>query len=166
MAKPPLILLVDDDENDLRMIRTALTRSGTELNVSCVHDGAEALEYLYRRGEFKDRAPDNPSMLLLDLNMPRADGWDVMRQVKADTALRNIPVVVFTSSARDQDVLHSYELGANAYVVKPIDMGEFMAAITDIKEFWAGRNQPPPETPAAPPPGPSRLPLAVRIVPT
>lgn len=138
-----LMLVADDDENDLRMILEALAGRGADLEVRTVHDGAETLDYLYGREAFKDRLPGNPEVLLLDLNMPRIDGWEVLRQVKADATLRTIPVVVFTSSSRDHDVEQCYELGANAYVVKPIDFHAFTEVVRDIRVFWTERNHPP-----------------------
>lgn len=144
MNKPLIILIADDDENDLKMTLAAFAGRGTSSKVFAVHDGAEAMDYLHRRGEFKSRAPGNPDVLLLDLNMPRLDGWEVLRQIKADALLKSIPVVVFTSSQLERDVRECYELGANAYVVKPIDYGQFMNAILDIRTFWMGRNQPSP----------------------
>ncbi len=143
MSKSLVILVADDDDNDLAMTLAALARRGAKPTVFAVHDGAEALDFLHHRGEFQGRTPGNPDVLLLDLNMPKLDGWEVLRQLKADEQLKTIPVVVFTSSKRDRDVQESYELGANAYVVKPIDFEEFTNAILDIKSFWTERNQPP-----------------------
>lgn len=143
MSKPHLILVADDDANDLQMLLAALAPFGSDLEVRTVRDGAEALDYLRGREAFRARPPGNPDLLLLDLNMPRVDGWTVLRQVKADAALRTIPVVVFTSSARDLDVTRCYELGANAYVVKPIDFHEFTEVVQDVRRFWTGRNHPP-----------------------
>src|SRR5258708_40218296 len=143
MSKRNLSLVADDDENDLRMTLAALASRDADLEVRPVHDGAEALDYLYGQGAFKDRPAGNPGMLLLDLNMPRIDGWEVLRRIKADAALRTMPVVVFTSSSRDRDVEQCYELGANAYVVKPIDFKEFTEVVRDIQHFWTERNHPP-----------------------
>jgi CheY-like chemotaxis protein len=139
-----LILVADDDENDLRMTLEALAARGARPTVVGVRDGAEALDFLHRRGEFKERAPGHPQFLLLDLNMPRLDGWEVLRQVKSDTALKTLPVVVFTSSRRDRDVRECYELGANAFVVKPIDFEQFLAVVREVHSFWAERNVPSP----------------------
>lgn len=143
MSKPRLILVADDDANDLQMILAALAPPGSDLEVRTMRDGAETLDYLHGREGFKERPPGNPDLLLLDLNMPRVDGWAVLRQVKTDAVLRTIPVVVFTSSSRDRDVARCYELGANAYVVKPIDFHEFTGAVGDIRRFWTGCNHPP-----------------------
>ena len=144
MNKRAMILVVDDDENDVRMTLAALARHGVEAQVCVADDGAEALDYLHCRGKFKDRPPGNPGLLLLDLNMPRIDGWGVLRELKADAHFRTIPVVVFTSSARDHDVAQCYELGANAFVVKPIAFDQFSETVRDIRAFWIGRNHPPP----------------------
>ncbi|MDB6115764.1 MAG: response regulator receiver protein [Lacunisphaera sp.] len=140
MKKPSEILLVDDDENDLLMIVAALTRSGAPA-VSMAHDGAEAIDYFHARGRFKARAPGNPGLMLLDLHMPRVDGWEVLRHTKSNPQFRLTPVVVFSSSARESDIHHSYELGANAYVVKPIDYVLFQRAIQQIEAFWLDCNQ-------------------------
>jgi CheY-like chemotaxis protein len=145
MNKTITILVADDDEHDLRMtLEALLQRNGRAPTVIAVHDGAEALDFLHGRGAFKSRSPGNPQFLLLDLNMPRLDGWEVLRQIRADAALRTMPVVIFTSSGRDRDVQECYDLGANAYVVKPIDFTEFSNAIRDIQMFWTDRNEPPP----------------------
>ncbi|MBI4624596.1 MAG: response regulator [Verrucomicrobia bacterium] len=144
MSNPLITLVADDDENDLNMTLAALACRGAQSKVFAVHDGAEAMDYLLSRGDFKSRMAGNPKVLLLDLNMPRLDGWEVLRQIKADARLKTIPVVIFTSSKRERDVRESYELGANAYVVKPIDYGEFTNAILEIQSFWTERNVPPP----------------------
>jgi len=148
MSAPATILVVDDDENDSRMTREALTPLAAGLQVCAVYDGVEALDYLYRRGAFQTREPGNPEVILLDLNMPRVDGWQALRQIKSDPVLKAIPVVVFTSSARDHDVMRCYELGANAVVVKPIAFDEFTRTVRDIQAFWAGCNRPSPGAPA------------------
>lgn len=147
MSRPLVILVADDDENDRNMTLAALASRGARSQVIAVQDGVEVLDYLLSRGEFKARVPGHPNVLLLDLNMPRIDGWEVLRQIKADAGLRSIPVVIFTSSKRERDVRESYALGANAYVVKPIDFGEFTDALLEIQAFWTERNVPPP-TPA------------------
>ena len=138
MKKLSDILLVDDDENDLLMIVAALTRTGPPAVMA--HDGAEAIDYFHSRGRFKGRAPGNPALMLLDLHMPRVDGWEVLRHTKSDPQFRLTPVVVFSSSARESDVRQSYELGANAYVVKPIDYVLFQRAIQGIESFWLDCN--------------------------
>lgn len=140
MSISPRILLVDDDENDLRMIASAFVTAEDASALFAVHDGAEALDYLHARGTFHERAAGLPELILLDLNMPRINGWEVLRQVKGDSRLRRIPVVIFSSSARDTDVMQSYDLGANAYVVKPINFELFRQSIRAIEEFWLHSN--------------------------
>ena len=152
MTKSAVILVADDDENDLNMTLAALASHAAAPKVFAVRDGAEAMDFLHSHGEFKARAPGNPDMLLLDLNMPKIDGWEVLRLIKSDHQLKSIPVVIFTSSKRERDVRASYELGANAYVVKPIDYGQFTHAVDAIQTFWAERN--------VPPPAPGRVPAA------
>jgi len=144
MSRTFIILVADDDENDLAMTLAALTSQGDVQRVCAVHEGAEALDFLYSHGSFQSRAPGNPELVLLDLHMPRVDGWGVLRQIKSDATLKTIPVIIFTSSARERDVQFSYELGANAYVVKPIDYREYKAVLTDLHSFWLERNAPPP----------------------
>jgi len=145
------ILVADDDEHDLAMICAAFQKAGgARLRVNCVHDGAEALDFLYGRGGFASRELAPPAFLLLDLHMPRVNGWEVLRQVKEDASLSAIPVVIFSSSARDADVRRCYDLGANAYVVKPIDFGEFESVIGATEAFWVRCNHRP-EPKAAPP---------------
>jgi DNA-binding response OmpR family regulator len=107
-------------------------------------DGEEALDYLYRRGTFTTRSNDNPAVLLLDLKLPKVDGLEVLQQIKSDQKLRMIPVVVLTSSHEERDMVASYRLGVNAYVVKPVDFHEFVNAIKELGIFWAIINQPPP----------------------
>jgi CheY-like chemotaxis protein len=141
MNTNPGILVADDDENDLRMIEMALNRGEQSTAVSYVHDGGEALDYLYGRGRFAHQGVESPGLILLDLHMPRVDGWEVLKQVKADERLKWIPVVVFSSSAREVDVRHCYDLGANAYVVKPIDFEQFQQTIEAIEAFWVVCNQ-------------------------
>jgi CheY-like chemotaxis protein len=112
--------------------------------VVVTRDGEEALDYLYRRGPFTTRSNDNPAVLLLDLKLPKIDGLEVLQQIKSDQKLRMIPVVVLTSSREERDMVASYRLGVNAYVVKPVDFHEFVNAIRELGIFWAIINQPPP----------------------
>lgn len=109
-----------------------------------VRDGAEALDFLYRRQQFAHRPADNPGLILLDLKMPKIDGLEVLRQVKSDPGLRTIPVVMLTSSREQQDVVRTYDLGVNAYVVKPVVFSDFMEAVKVLGQFWAVINEPPP----------------------
>jgi CheY-like chemotaxis protein len=138
------ILLVEDDPKDVELTLTALEEYKLANEVVVVHDGEEALDYLYRRGAFATRATDNPAVLLLDLKLPKVDGLEVLQQIKADAKLKLIPVVVLTSSHEERDMVTSYKLGVNAYVVKPVDFHEFVNAVKELGIFWALVNEPPP----------------------
>jgi CheY-like chemotaxis protein len=144
MADLGRILMVEDDPNDVELTLTALAEYNLANEVVVTHDGAEALDYLYCRGSFAGRATDNPAVLLLDLKLPKVDGLQVLKQLKSDEKLRVIPVVVLTSSREERDMVESYRLGVNAYVVKPVDFHEFVNAIKELGVFWAVINQPPP----------------------
>lgn len=143
---PKRILLVDDSPNDREMALEALKEHKLVNEVVALRDGVEALDYLYRRGEFADRPEGNPAVILLDLKMPRVDGIEVLRQVKSDEKLKVIPIVVMTSSREDQDVIESYKLGVNAYVVKPLSFHEFIDAIKVLGAFWIMLNEAPPSS--------------------
>lgn len=136
MNPRPCILVVDDDENDLRMIAGALPSGGDRPEVCVARDGEEALDFVYQRGRFENRTQGTPGLVMLDLHMPRVNGWEVLKQMKSDPQFRWVPVVIFSSSARDSDVCDSYELGANAYVVKPIDFELFRQTVRAIDAFW------------------------------
>jgi len=138
------ILLVDDSPRDREMALEALETHNLVNEVVTLRDGVEALDYLFRRGEFADRPPGQPAVVLLDLKMPRIDGLEVLRQIKRDPGLRTIPVVMMTSSRQEQDVANSYDLGVNAYVVKPVRFEEFVDAVRQLGGFWALLNEPPP----------------------
>ncbi len=138
------ILLVEDDPKDVELTLTALEDYNLANEVVVARDGEEALDYLFRRGAFTTRSNDNPAVLLLDLKLPKVDGLEVLQQVKSDERLRMIPVVVLTSSREETDVVASYRLGVNAYVVKPVDFHEFVNAIRELGIFWAIINAPPP----------------------
>lgn len=140
MNPRPCILVVDDDENDLRMIAGALPSGGDRPEVFFARDGEEALDFMYQRGAYQSRPGGTPGLMMLDLHMPRVNGWEVLRQMKSDPQLRWVPVVIFSSSARDSDVCDSYELGANAYVVKPIDFELFRQTVRAIDTFWINCN--------------------------
>ena len=142
MLKP--ILLVEDNPHDLELTLIALSKSQLANEVVIARDGAEALDYLHRRGEFKERAVGNPAVVLLDLKLPKVDGLEVLREIRNTDCLKSMPVVMLTSSKEEQDVVRSYELGVNAYVVKPVDFSEFLRAIADLGIFWAVLNEPPP----------------------
>ena len=138
------ILLVEDDPKDIELTLTTLEEYNLANEVVVTHDGEEALDYLYRRGAFTTRLNGNPAVLLLDLKLPKVDGLEVLQQVKSDEKLRMIPVVVLTSSREESDMVASYALGVNAYVVKPVDFYEFVNAIRELGVFWAIINEPPP----------------------
>jgi CheY-like chemotaxis protein len=139
------ILLAEDSSQDVELTLNALAENNITNSVDVARDGAEALDYLYKRGKFEGRQSGNPVLVLLDLKMPRMDGLEVLRAVKADPRLRTIPVVVLTSSREEQDVVRSYELGVNAYVVKPVEFDQFMRAVRDLGLFWLLINETPPE---------------------
>jgi CheY-like chemotaxis protein len=138
------ILLVEDDPKDVELTLTALEEYNLANEVVVAHDGEEALDYLYCRGNFSARPEQNPAVLLLDLKLPKLDGLEVLQQIKSDGNLRMIPVVVLTSSREEKDMVTSYQLGVNAYVVKPVDFHEFVNAIKELGMFWAIINEPPP----------------------
>ena len=138
------ILIVEDDPKDVELTLTALEEYNLANEVVVTRDGEEALDYLYCRGNFKMRTSDNPAVLLLDLKLPKVDGLEVLQQIKSDEKLKMIPVVVLTSSREERDMVASYKLGVNAYVVKPVDFHEFVNAIKELGIFWAVINEPPP----------------------
>ena len=138
------ILMVEDDPKDVELTLTALDEYNLANEVVVTRDGAEALDYLYCRGNFSTRSSDNPAVLLLDLKLPKVDGLEVLQQIRSDDKLKMIPVVVLTSSHEEKDMVASYKLGVNAYVVKPVDFHEFVNAIKELGVFWAVINEPPP----------------------
>ena len=138
------ILLVDDDPNDVELTLTALAESNLANEVVTARNGAEALDYLYQRGKFSARQDEFPAVILLDLKMPKVSGIEVLRQIKADADLKLIPVVVLTSSREATDLEQCYQLGVNAYVVKPVRIEDFISAIKTIGIFWAVINELPP----------------------
>lgn len=138
------ILLVEDDPKDVELTLIALGEYNLANEVVVASDGEQALDYLYCRGNYAGRARENPSVLLLDLKLPKVDGLEVLRQIKSDEKLRMLPVVVLTSSREEKDLVASYQLGVNAYVVKPVDFHEFVNAIKELGVFWAVVNEPPP----------------------
>ena len=141
---PKRILLVDDSPRDRELALDALNEYNLLNEIVALRDGAEALDYLYRRGEYVNRPEEQPAVILLDLKMPRVDGLEVLRQIKGDPQLKMIPVVMMTSSREDQDLVNSYRLGVNAYVVKPLSFHEFIEAIKVLGAFWAVLNEPAP----------------------
>ena len=138
------ILMVEDDPKDVELTLTALEDYKLANEVVVTRDGEEALDYLYCRGNFTMRPPGNPAVLLLDLKLPKVDGLEVLQQIRSDEKLRMIPVVVLTSSHEERDMVASYTLGVNAYVVKPVDFHEFINAVKELGIFWAVINEPPP----------------------
>jgi len=143
------ILLVEDNEEDVELTMAALEELKLANEVVVTRDGVEALDYLYRRGPYGGRAEENPVVVLLDLKMPRVDGLQVLRQIKGDDALKTTPVVMLTSSREERDLVESYRLGANAYVVKPVDFEKFTEAVRELGVFWALINEAPPRGAAA-----------------
>jgi CheY-like chemotaxis protein len=139
-------LLVEDDPRDVELTLTALEEHSLANRVVVARDGAEALDYLYRRGAYADLPVGHPLVVLLDLKMPKVDGLQVLRQVKGDPALKTIPVVVLTSSRQEQDIVESYGLGANAYVVKPVAFDRFVEVVKHLGLFWVLTNEPSPGT--------------------
>ena len=142
------ILLAEDNLDDIELTLRVLAEYHLANKVDVVRDGLEALDYLFRRGRFADRPPGNPALLLLDNKMPRVDGLEVVRRVKADERLKTIPVVMLTSSREQGDLFKSYELGVNAYVIKPVKFYDFVNAVRELGAFWGIVNEPPPQSPS------------------
>jgi len=146
MAPLKRILLAEDNERDVELTLAALDEHNLANEVVVARDGAEALDYLYGRGKFAGHANGLPVVVLLDLKMPKVDGLEVLRMMRNDPEIRHVPVVMVTSSREEQDLVHSYELGVNAYVVKPVDFQKFVESVKQIGMFWAIINEPPPGT--------------------
>src|SRR6201985_2040252 len=144
MSELARILLVEDDPRDVELTLMALGEYNLANEVVVTRDGEEALDYLYCRGDFNTRPNDNPAVMLLDLKLPKVDGLEVLQQIKSDERLKTIPVVVLTSSREETDMMRSYRLGVNGYVVKPVDFHEFVNAVKELGVFWAVVNEPPP----------------------
>jgi DNA-binding response OmpR family regulator len=138
------ILMVEDDPKDVELSLTALEEYNLANEVVVARDGEEALDYLYCRGKFAARPDGNPAVLLLDLKLPKVNGLEVLQQIRSDEKLKMMPVVVLTSSHEEKDMVASYKLGVNAYVVKPVDFHEFVNAVKELGVFWAIINEPPP----------------------
>lgn len=138
------ILLAEDSPQDVELTLAALDEHNLANEVVVVKDGAEALDYLYRRGAYSSRPEGNPAIILLDLKMPKVDGLQVLRTVKTDENLKSVPVVMLTSSRAESDLISSYKMGVNAYVVKPVDFQQFQTAVSHLGVFWAVINEPPP----------------------
>ena len=144
MADLRPILLVEDNPKDLELTLAALAKCQLANEIVIARDGAEALDYLYSRGPYAERDQGDPAVVLLDLKLPKVDGLEVLEKVKSDTQRRQIPMVMLTSSREERDLVRSYELGVNAFVVKPVDFNAFFEAIQDLGMFWAILNEPPP----------------------
>jgi CheY-like chemotaxis protein len=140
------ILLVEDNPRDLELTMAALAKCQLANEIVITRDGAEAIEYLNAEGTFADRSPGDPAVVLLDLKLPKLDGLQVLEKIKKNPQQRQIPVVMLTSSREERDLVKSYELGVNAFVVKPVDFNAFFEAIQDLGMFWAVLNEPPPRS--------------------
>jgi CheY-like chemotaxis protein len=140
------ILLAEDNDRDVELTLAALEEHNLANEVVVARDGAEALDYLHKRGRFAGHANGLPVVVLLDLKMPKVDGLEVLRQMRANPDFKHIPVVMVTSSREEQDLVRSYQLGVNAYVVKPVDFQKFLESVKQIGFFWAIINEPPPGT--------------------
>jgi CheY-like chemotaxis protein len=144
MSEIKRILLAEDSEKDIELTLEALEEHHLANDVVVVRDGEEALDYLHRRGKFAGNTDVQPVLVLIDLKMPKVDGMEVLRQIKADPELKRIPVVMMTSSREERDVVNSYDLGVNAYVVKPVKFVDFVDSVKQLGVFWALVNEAPP----------------------
>jgi len=135
--KPAIILLVEDDLGDQELTRRALAQGKIENELRIVNDGEEALDYLFRRGQYTDpKSSPRPDLILLDLNMPKIDGKQVLAEIRKDKELRRLTVIVLTTSSQEQDILLSYDLGIQSFITKPVDMKQFIEVICTLKEYW------------------------------
>ena len=141
------ILLVEDSPKDLELTLAALKKCQLANDIVIARDGEEAIDYLSSSGKHAGRAEGHPAVVLLDLKLPKIDGLEVLERIKGDASLRHIPVVMLTSSREEQDLVRSYEIGVNAFVVKPVEFTKFFQAIEDLGVFWAILNEPPPSRP-------------------
>ena len=135
------ILIVDDDPNDVELCITALAENNLANEVIVAEDGVEALDYLYQRGRYADYEKGNPAVILLDIKMPRMNGIEVLKHIRSDSDFRLIPVIMVTSSREEKDLVESYKLGANSYVVKPVDFSQFINAMKVLGQYWVVINQ-------------------------
>lgn len=149
MADLRPILLVEDNLKDIELTLAALAKCQLANEIIVARDGAEALDYLYSRGHYKNRPPGDPAVVLLDLKLPKVDGLEVLAKIKSDGHTRAVPVVMLTSSREESDLVRSYELGVNAFVVKPVDFNAFFEAIQDLGMFWGVLNETPPRPSSA-----------------
>jgi CheY-like chemotaxis protein len=144
IATSPQILIVEDNPDDLELTLDALAQHQIANRIQVVRDGVEALDFIFRRGEFTDRsAEDTPKVVLLDVKLPRVNGLEVLRQMKADPSTRRIPVVMLTSSHEERDIIESYDLGVNSYIVKPVDFETFTQTVGELGVYWVSRNRSP-----------------------
>jgi CheY-like chemotaxis protein len=143
MSTSGKVLLVEDNENDVELAIRALAKSGITKEIVVTTDGALALDYLYRRNHYAERTDSNPVLILLDLKMPKVDGLQVLASIRGDASLKRIPVILFTSSREQQDLNKAYDLGVNAYVVKPAHFGDYVKALATLGEFWLNINEAP-----------------------
>ena len=148
MSKKKWILMAEDDNNDAELIQRMLTDKASHVELVRAKDGAEALDCLYHRNRFKSFDHGPPALVLLDLNMPRVNGFEVLQQVKSDPELKAVPITVFTSSKETADLVRCYQLGANAYLVKPVDFGHLLETVQEIIRFWINFNEPSPNVTA------------------
>lgn len=146
MADLRPILLVEDNPRDLELTLAALAKCQLANEIITTRDGAEALDYVYARGDHAGREAGDPAVILLDLKLPKIDGLEVLEKLKGDSNFRQIPVVMLTSSREERDLVQSYEQGVNAFVVKPVDFNAFFEAIESLGMFWAILNEPPPRS--------------------
>lgn len=149
-GKPRDILLAEDNAKDAELMLAALQEYNITNDLIVVRDGAEALDYLFRQGEFGGRGDGHPALVLLDIKMPKVNGLEVLRRIKSDEKLRTLPVVMLTSSREERDLVESYRLGVNGYVVKPLQFTQFLGVVKDLAGFWLRANEPPPEAVFAP----------------
>lgn len=140
------ILLAEDSAKDVELTLEALADHNLANDVVVVNDGADAIDFLYCQGKFKLRPPANPAVILLDIKMPKVDGLELLRKIRSDEGLKYIPVVILTSSREEKDLVESYRLGVNGYVVKPVNFADFMEAVRQLGVFWAVINEPPPSS--------------------
>jgi two-component system response regulator len=141
MTNSGYVLLADDNATDAELTTRALNIGGVSRNIVWVQDGEAALDYLMRKGQYADRAPGNPRLMLLDLHMPKIDGLDVLARIKGDPQLRSIPIVIMSSSDQESDMIRSYEKHANSYIVKPVDFKQFTEQVSTLGLYWMKVNR-------------------------
>ena len=141
MTNSGYVLLADDNATDAELTTRALNIGGVSRNIVWVQDGEAALDYLMRKGQYADRPPGNPRLMLLDLHMPKIDGLDVLARIKGDPQLRSIPIVIMSSSDQESDMIRSYEKHANSYIVKPVDFKQFTEQVSTLGLYWMKVNR-------------------------